>query len=56
MSGTGAASRLSACRINSDNRLVLPITLVGRTALSVEISTKLATPVCNAAWAVHKVP
>ncbi|MNN74522.1 hypothetical protein D3C81_1907310 [compost metagenome] len=53
---TGAASRLSACKISSDNRLVLPMTLVGRTALSVEMSTKLATPVCNAAWAVHSVP
>ncbi|MNE45323.1 hypothetical protein D3C80_1396020 [compost metagenome] len=53
---TGATSRLRACRVISARRLVLPITLVGRTALSVEISTKLATPACKAAWAVCKVP
>ncbi|MNI92471.1 hypothetical protein D3C73_1502730 [compost metagenome] len=46
---TGAISRLKACSVNSARRLVLPITLVGRTALSVEISTKLVTPDCKAA-------
>ncbi|MNR52131.1 hypothetical protein D3C85_1719170 [compost metagenome] len=53
---TGANSRLSACRISSASRLVLPMTLVGRTALSVEMSTKLLTPACKAACAVFKVP
>ncbi|MNW00698.1 hypothetical protein D3C71_1962270 [compost metagenome] len=37
-------------------RLVLPITLVGRTALSVEISTKLRTPARSADCAVCRVP
>ncbi|MNC73399.1 hypothetical protein D3C75_1245880 [compost metagenome] len=46
---TGAGSRLSACKVISASRLVLPMMLVGRTALSVEINTKLATPACSAA-------
>ena len=37
-------------------RLVAPITLVGFTALSVEISTKRCTPCSAAAWATRKVP
>ncbi|MNT47945.1 hypothetical protein D3C72_1847010 [compost metagenome] len=47
---------LSACNVNSASRLVRPMTLVGRTALSVEIRTKLATPAFKAAWAVLSVP
>ena len=34
----------SACSTSSAMRLLAPITLVGRTALSVDTSTKLATP------------
>ena len=37
-------------------RLLAPMTLVGRTALSVETSTKLATPLSIAARATFNVP
>ena len=37
------------CRIISQKRLVAPMTLVGLTALSVEISTNLSTPNSSAA-------
>ncbi|MCY1547828.1 hypothetical protein D9M68_839080 [compost metagenome] len=53
---TGAGSTLKACSTISARRLVLPITLVGRTALSVEINTKCSTPAFTAAWAVKVEP
>ncbi len=40
---------VSACKISSAKRLVAPITLVGLTALSVDIKIKASTPVANAA-------
>lgn len=40
----------------SAKHLLAPMMLVGRTALSVLISTKLATPFSAAAWVVRKVP
>src|SRR5690606_19640108 len=52
----GACSALRACSTSSARRLVEPITLVGRTALSVEISTKFSTWHLIAAWAVFSVP
>ena len=39
------------CSTSSAIRLVAPITLVGRTALSVEINTKVSTPAFTAALA-----
>lgn len=51
-----ASLRLNACRVISARRLVLPITLIGHTALSVEISTKLATLHCSATCPVLSVP
>jgi hypothetical protein len=43
------------CSTTSAARLVAPITLVGLTALSVEISTKVSTPASSAASAVYQV-
>ncbi|MNW16867.1 hypothetical protein D3C71_2158710 [compost metagenome] len=48
--------RANACKISSARRLVEPMTLVGRTALSVEMSTKHLTPLAMAALAMLKVP
>ena len=45
-----------ACNTISANRLVAPITLVGLTALSVLIKTKLAVPYFCAARAKLRVP
>ena len=45
-----------ACKHNSAIRLVVPITFVGRTALSVEINTKDFTFALIAALAVLYVP
>src|SRR5690606_21213468 len=45
----GWDSHASACNTSSAMRLVQPMVLVGRTALSVEISTKLVTPARSAA-------
>ena len=45
-----------ACKAISAKRLLAPITLVGRTALSVLMSTKSLTPFSAAAWAVRSVP
>ena len=42
--------------ISSEMRLVAPITLVGLTALSLEIKTKRSTPNSSAAFAVIHVP
>ena len=39
----------NACNINSEKRFETPIILVGRTALSVEINTKVSTPLLTAA-------
>ncbi len=41
---------------SSARRLLAPITLVGRTALSVDTNTKLSTPASTAAQAVSRVP
>ena len=46
----------NACSTNSARRLVAPIILVGRTALSEEINTKLATLAAMAASAEFFVP
>jgi hypothetical protein len=43
------------CSTISDSRLVAPITFVGLTALSVEISTKVSTPTSSAASAACQV-
>ena len=51
-----ASESESACKHFSANRLLAPITLVGRTALSVEISTNDATPHLRAACAARNVP
>ena len=45
-----------ACRISSASRLEVPMILVGRTALSVEISTKSCTPHSTAAVDRVRVP
>src|SRR3546814_2502251 len=45
-----------ACSAISARRLLAPITLVGRTSLSVLMSTKSLTPFSAAAWAVRSVP
>ena len=45
-----------ACTIISHTRLVAPITLVGFTALSVEISTNRSAPYRSAELATLKVP
>ena len=45
-----------ACTYISARRLVAPMTLVGRTALSVEIMTKSSTPVRSAALATTIIP
>ena len=44
------------CMIISQMRLVVPITLVGFTALSVEICTNRLTPYLSASWARFRVP
>ncbi len=44
------------CKTNSAKRLLAPIVLVGLTALSVEINTKVSTPHAMAACAQRKVP
>ena len=44
------------CTTISASRLVAPITLDGRTALSVEIMTKDSTPCCAAISASCRVP
>ena len=49
-------SAASACNTNSAMRLLAPMVLVGRTALSVEISTKVSTRASMAAWAQNIVP
>src|SRR5690554_6608726 len=46
---------LNACNTISAKRLVLPIILVGRTALSVEINTKFCTLLAIAACAAFRV-
>ena len=46
----------NACKTSSAMRLLAPMMLVGRTALSVEINTKRRTPLANAACAVLRVP
>ena len=52
----GVERAARACSTISARRLLAPITLVGRTALSVEISTKVATPAFTAARAARRVP
>jgi hypothetical protein len=42
--------------VRSAIRFVAPSTLVGLTALSVEMSTNLRTPCCAAHWATRSVP
>ena len=44
-----------ACSTSSARRLVAPMTFAGFTALSVETSTKVSTPVSSAASAVYHV-
>jgi hypothetical protein len=46
----------NACSTISAKRLLAPMTLVGRTALSVLINTKSVTPFSAAASAVCSVP
>ena len=46
----------NAWQIISESRLVAPITLVGFTALSVEINTNFFTPYSIAAFATMSVP
>ena len=46
----------SACSTSSAKRLDAPMMLVGLTALSVETSTKVSTPLSRAARAVRSVP
>ena len=46
----------SACSAISAKRLLAPMTLRVRTALSVEMRMKLATPAAMAARAAHRVP
>ena len=46
----------SACNISSATRLVAPMVFVGRTALSVDISTKFLTPESIADIAQFNVP
>ena len=53
--------RITVSRVHSEtnsstNRLVAPITLVGRTALSVEMSTNFWVPALRAASSVAQVP
>ncbi len=49
-------SSAKPCKTNSASRLLAPIVLVGRTALSVEINTKVSTWLAIAALAQLKVP
>ena len=49
-------SAAKACKTSSAMRLLAPMVLVGRTALSVEIKTKVATPHSCAARAQASVP
>ena len=45
-----------SCKTSSATRLVAPIALVGRTALSVEINIKRSTPLFSAAETALDVP
>ena len=49
-------SPLHSATRSSTNRFVAPITLIGRTALSVEISTNVRAPAARAASRVAQVP
>ena len=51
-----APSAASACSTSSAMRLLAPITLVGRTALSVDTNTKRLTELASAARAMLSVP